>query len=142
MQVFWYKRLLLKEADAVNRLESGEKHTAQDWKKLQMLLMQLRKCCNHPFLFPGAEGEETASLKELIEASGKLQTLDRLLMKLHAKGHRVAIFSQFIQTLDIIDDYLREKGFRYTRLDGSTNRIRRIINVSESSDVLQHYRLF
>ena len=25
------------------------------WKKLQMLVMQLRKCCNHPYLFPGAE---------------------------------------------------------------------------------------
>ena len=25
------------------------------WQKLQSLIMQLRKCCNHPYLFPGAE---------------------------------------------------------------------------------------
>ena len=29
--------------------------TNQSWRKLQMLVMQLRKCCNHPYLFPGGE---------------------------------------------------------------------------------------
>lgn len=130
MQSFWYKRLLLKEEEAVNRLEKNDKNTASDWRKLQMLLMQLRKCANHPFLFPGAEADPlNTTTDDLVEASGKLQTLDRLLVKLHAKGHRVVIFSQWTHTLDIIHDFLEGRGYRFCRLDGGTNRIRRIINI-------------
>lgn len=138
MQMFWYRLILLKDADLVSKLDAkengggegeGKKATGADWRRLQMMLMQLRKAANHPFLFPGAEGETEATLEELIEASGKLQTLDRLLNKLKGKGHRVVIFSQFTHTLDLIDDYCRGRGHRYTRLDGSTNRIRRVINI-------------
>ncbi len=142
MQLFYYKLLLLKDADVVARLEAnsragggkkgGEKqHSASgtDWKRMQMLLTQLRKASSHPFLFRGAEGETEATVDEMVEASGKLQTLDRLLVKLKKAGHRCVIFSQWKHTLDILDDFLRGRGYRYTRLDGGTNRIRRIINI-------------
>ena len=45
-------------------------------------MMQLRKCANHPFLFPDAD---TSDPEALVQASGKMQMLDRLLKKLHAK---------------------------------------------------------
>ena len=71
-----------------------------------MLVVQLRKCCNHPFLFPGVEADpDTTSVQKLVEASGKMKLLDTLLIKLKERKHRVVIFSQFTRVLDIIDDY-------------------------------------
>jgi SWI/SNF-related matrix-associated actin-dependent regulator of chromatin subfamily A member 5 len=73
---------------------------------------QLRKCCNHPYLFPGAEppgGSDT--LEALLDASGKLTLLDRLLAKLHAAGHRVVLFSQFTSMLDLLETYLDGRGY-------------------------------
>jgi len=59
------------------------------------------------------------------------EVLDRLLVKLKAKGHRAVIFSQFTRHLDIIDDLLRMRGYRFCRLDGSTNRVQRAVDISE-----------
>ena len=46
-------------------------------------------------------------------ASGKLGVLDRLLTKLAAKGHRVVLFSQWNQVLDIVEDFLNLRGLQY-----------------------------
>ena len=63
--------------------------------------MQLRHCCNHPFLIKGieeAEGldhaDDKAYLDKLVASSGKLVLLDKLLPKLQSQGHRVLLFSQ------------------------------------------------
>lgn len=86
---------------------------------LNFLIMQLRKCCLHPFLFPGAEDDpDTTSLEDLIGQSGKLAVLDLLLQSLFKKGHRVTLFSQFSSVLDILDDYCRLRGWKYCRFDG------------------------
>jgi len=42
----------------------------------------------------------------MLEASGKLELLDKMLLKLHENGHRVLIFSQMKRVLDILEDYL------------------------------------
>lgn len=68
MQLFWYKGLLQKDADLLMRSEAGASGT---FKKLRTLWMQLRKCCNHPFLFPSTD--DTYNLDTLVEASGKMQ---------------------------------------------------------------------
>ncbi len=90
-------------------------------------LMNLRKVCNHPFLFgeprdPSSGqflGEAHPAL--LLMASGKFKLLDRMLPRLRAGGHKVLIFSQMTQLLDILHDYLLHKGYADTcRLDGST----------------------
>ena len=46
--------------------------------------------------------------------------LDKLLPRLKAQGSRILIFSQMTRMLDIIDDYLKYKGYLYCRIDGST----------------------
>jgi SWI/SNF-related matrix-associated actin-dependent regulator of chromatin subfamily A member 5 len=93
-------------------------------------MMQLRKCCNHPYLFPGAEPDFDGSTSDdLIQASGKLQTLDLLLKKLQERGHRVVIFSQFTSMLDILSDFLKLREYKHARLDGSTNRVQRAVDV-------------
>ena len=51
------------------------------------------------------------SMKVLIEASGKLVLIDKLLPKLKAGGHKVLIFSQMVRCLDILEDYLRYRRY-------------------------------
>ncbi|KAM7462757.1 hypothetical protein LguiA_030878 [Lonicera macranthoides] len=87
-------------------------------KSLQNLTMQLRKCCNHPYLFVGEYN--IWRKEEIVRASGKFELLDRLLPKLHRAGHRVLLFSQMTRLIDILEIYLQLHGFQYLRLDGST----------------------
>ena len=49
MQREWYTKILMKDIDIVNGAGKVEK------MRLQNILMQLRKCTNHPYLFDGAE---------------------------------------------------------------------------------------
>jgi ATP-dependent DNA helicase len=91
--------------------------------KLQNLLMQLRKVCNHPYLFFYPYNRKTGALKvnaDLIELGGKMVILDQLLHALRDRGHRTLIFCQMTMMLDIIQDYLEWSGQKYCRIDGST----------------------
>jgi helicase SWR1 len=51
---------------------------------------------------------------------GKLQTLDKLLRRLQAGGHRALIFTQMTKVLDILEQFLNIHGHKYLRLDGAT----------------------
>lgn len=64
--------------------------------KLNNVLMQMRKNCNHPDLIKGAfDGSITYPPSEEIRAQcGKMQLLERMLHSLHKGGHKVLIFSQ------------------------------------------------
>lgn len=65
-------------------------------------MVELKKCCNHPFLFESADhgygGDSgitgSSKLERVILSSGKLVILDKLLDRLHETNHRVLIFSQ------------------------------------------------
>ena len=93
---------------------------------LDNLMMQLRKCCIHPFLFDGAETDiDQTSCQELVGASGKLSVLDMLLRELFQNKHRCVLFSQFTSMLNILEDYCRMRGWKYCRLDGATARAKR-----------------
>jgi SWI/SNF-related matrix-associated actin-dependent regulator of chromatin subfamily A member 5 len=82
--------------------------------------MQLRKACNHPYLFDGVEDRSLDPMGEhLIENCGKLQLLDKLLTRLKEEGSRVLIFSQMTRILDILQDYCTIRGFEMCRIDGS-----------------------
>ncbi len=108
---------------------------------LMNIMMELRKCCNHPFLIKGAEDrimQDAASksdLKEftdplikyrailadqLVQSSGKMVILMKLLPKLQTGGHKVLIFSQMVRVLDLLEELLKLKSYSYERLDGST----------------------
>lgn len=88
--------------------------------RLANILMQLRKCCNHPYLFDGAEPTPFTNGEHLVDNSGKMVVLDRLLSKLQKNGSRVLLFSQMTRMLDIIEDYVALRGYAYCRIDGST----------------------
>ncbi|XP_019331761.1 chromodomain-helicase-DNA-binding protein 1-like isoform X2 [Alligator mississippiensis] len=112
LQRKYYKAILMKDLDAFEN-EAGKK------VKLQNVLIQLRKCVAHPYLFSGVEPEPFEIGDHLIEVSGKLCLLDKLLSFLYAGGHRVLLFSQMTQMLDILQDYMDYRGYSYERLDGS-----------------------
>lgn len=70
------------------------------------VVMQLRKVTCHPYLFDGAEpGPPYTTDEHLVENSGKMVILDKLLSNMKAKGSRVLIFSQMSRMLDILEDY-------------------------------------
>ncbi|XP_044857145.1 chromodomain-helicase-DNA-binding protein 1-like isoform X2 [Mauremys mutica] len=112
LQRKYYKAILMKDLDAFEN-EAGKK------VKLQNVLIQLRKCVAHPYLFSGVEPEPFEIGDHLVEASGKLCLLDKLLSFLYAGGHRVLLFSQMTRMLDILQDYMDYRGYSYERLDGS-----------------------
>ncbi|XP_048568793.1 probable chromatin-remodeling complex ATPase chain isoform X1 [Triticum urartu] len=113
MQKQYYRALLQKDLEVINA--GGER------KRLLNIAMQLRKCCNHPYLFQGAEpGPPYTTGDHLIENAGKMVLLDKLLPKLKARDSRVLIFSQMTRLLDILEDYLMYRGYQYCRIDGNT----------------------
>ncbi|KAL8515275.1 hypothetical protein ACS0TY_014113 [Phlomoides rotata] len=97
----------------------GLAHGSGRSKGLQNLTMQLRKCCNHPYLFLGDYFMQRS--EDIVRSSGKFELLDRLLPKLHRAGHRVLLFSQMTRLMTILGDYLSLKGYQFLRLDGTTN---------------------
>lgn len=126
--------------------------------------MELRKCCNHPFLIKGGrerelnnivnekmnnlnkeekekeenkDGEEENKEKEekekendeiivteeemiqhIIDCSGKMVLINKLLPKLKADNHKVLIFSQMVRMLDLLEEYCANKKYPYERIDG------------------------
>lgn len=98
------------------QLKKAEKHN------LNNILVQLRKCLCHPFIYNRAIEEQTndhmLAFQRLVEASGKLKLLNIMLPKLQERGNRVLIFSQFLENLDIVEDFLTGLDLPYCRLDG------------------------
>ncbi|CAH0490644.1 unnamed protein product [Peronospora farinosa] len=130
LQKQYYRAIYEKNTEFLTR--GGRKG---DIPSLMNVLMELRKCCNHPFLVKGVEEREVKRLakqvseskeeiqrqisESLVDTSGKLVLLDKLLPRLKETGHRVLIFSQFKMMLDIIQDYLALRRYNCERIDGN-----------------------
>lgn len=122
IQKSYYRAIFERNFDSLNM---GAK--ASNIPSLLNIMMQLRKCCNHPYLLRGVEdniarqraGSDVDENELLIHSCGKLVLVDKLLARLKEGGHKVLIFSQMIRLLDILEDYLIHKGYAYERIDGS-----------------------
>lgn len=84
-------------AGTVQELNKGSKGQVT----LLNIISDLKKCCNHPFLFESAEEEykghdETSMIDRLVRTSGKMVLLNKLLTRLKSAGHRVLLFSQVL----------------------------------------------
>ncbi|XP_061540195.1 chromodomain-helicase-DNA-binding protein 1-like [Phycodurus eques] len=126
LQKKYYKALLMKDVEAFGSDQSNK-------TRLLNILIQLRKCVDHPYLFDGVEPEPFEMGEHLIEASGKLCLLDNMLAYLQQGGHRVLLFSQMTRMLDILQDYMEYRGFSYERLDGSVRGEERNLAVKHFS---------
>ncbi|KAH3670530.1 hypothetical protein OGAPHI_001045 [Ogataea philodendri] len=101
-------------------------------KKLMNVMMQLRLVCDSPHLFfyPW-NGYADA---RLVEQSAKLQLLDQLLRPLHAKGHRVLVFTQFTSMLDLLEEYVANTlHYKTCRIDGATSQTDRQAEIDRFS---------
>ena len=114
MQRKLYVKLLKNDMDVVSAMGEVSK------MRLANLLMHLRKCTNHPYLFDGEEPQPFSNGEHLVTNCGKMIVLDKLLKKFKAQGSRVLIFSQMNRLLDILEDYCELRGYEYCRLDGQT----------------------
>ncbi|KAF5905416.1 chromodomain-helicase-DNA-binding protein 3 isoform X3, partial [Clarias magur] len=118
MQKKYYKFILTRNFEALNSKGGGNQVT------LLNIMMDLKKCCNHPYLFPVAsmEAPKTPSGAyegvSLTKSSGKLMLLQKMLRKLKEQGHRVLVFSQMTKMLDLLEDFLDYEGYKYERIDG------------------------
>eukprot|EP00934_Nitzschia_sp_Nitz4_P002372 Nitzschia sp. Nitz4//scaffold15_size197535//114083//119000//NITZ4_001588-RA/size197535-processed-gene-0.80-mRNA-1//-1//CDS//3329537745//2367//frame0 len=117
MQKQLYKKLLLRDLDTFTGNNSGKNRTA-----ILNIVMQLRKCCGHPYLFEGVEDRSLDPLGEhLVENCGKLNMVDKLLKRLKERDSRVLIFTQMTRVLDILEDFMVMRGYKYCRIDGNTS---------------------
>ncbi|KAK8276259.1 hypothetical protein V6Z12_D10G187200 [Gossypium hirsutum] len=116
-----YQKLLMKRVEenlgAIGNSKARSVHNS---------VMELRNICNHPYLSQ-LHVEEVDNLipqhylPPIIRLCGKLEMLDRILPKLKATDHRVLFFSTMTRLLDVMEDYLTFKQYRYLRLDGHTS---------------------
>ncbi|KAK4695570.1 hypothetical protein P7C71_g2204, partial [Lecanoromycetidae sp. Uapishka_2] len=126
-----YKSILAKNPELLKSImTSTKKSTGKDEKaNLNNILMQLRKCLCHPFVYSKnievRNDNAASSHRNLVDASSKLQLLEIMLPKLQERGHRVLIFSQFLDMLDIIEDFLDGLGLFHERLDGTTGSLQK-----------------
>ena len=152
MQRLWYQKILIKDIDTINSTilnnnknkdtnnnnnennnNKNNNNNNKGGNKIGLLniAMQLRKVCNHPYLFEGAEPTPHTTDYHLIYNSGKLLLLDKLLFKLKNNGSRVLLFSQMTRVLDILEDYAIFRNFEYCRIDGNTASDIRQLNIDE-----------
>lgn len=118
-----YKSILARNPQLMKSIFARDGKVAQKERtNLNNILMQLRKTLCHPFVYSRDIEERSVSsdvaYQNLVEASGKLKLLFIMLPKLQERGHRVLLFSQFLDNLDIVEDFLDGLGFQHRRLDG------------------------
>ena len=119
LQAKLYKQLVTYNKMSVSDGKGGK----TGMRGLSNMLMQLRKLCNHPFVFEQVEDQMNPdkSTNDLLwRTAGKFELLDRILPKLFKSGHRVLMFFQMTQIMNIMEDFLRLRSWQYLRLDGST----------------------
>lgn len=115
MQKKLYRDILIRDIDSIQG-------TSGSRSAILNIVMQLRKCAGHPYLFPGVEDRTLPPLGEhLVENCGKMVVLDKLLKRLHEMGLRVLLFTQMTRILDLMEDYLVMRRFNYCRIDGNTS---------------------
>jgi ATP-dependent helicase STH1/SNF2 len=119
LQAKLYKQLVTHNKLMVSDGKGGK----TGMRGLSNMLMQLRKLCNHPFVFDQVEDQMNPtkiSNDMLWRTAGKFELLDRVMPKFQATGHRILMFFQMTQIMNIMEDYLRLRGMQYLRLDGAT----------------------
>uniref|UniRef100_A0A667ZQG7 SWI/SNF related BAF chromatin remodeling complex subunit ATPase 4a n=1 Tax=Myripristis murdjan TaxID=586833 RepID=A0A667ZQG7_9TELE len=120
-------------------------------KTLMNTIMQLRKICNHPYMFQHIEESFSEHLgysggivsgPDLYRSSGKFELLDRILPKLRATNHKVLLFCQMTSLMTIMEDYFAYRNFKYLRLDGTTKAEDRGMLLKTFNDPASEYFVF
>ncbi len=115
-QKTYYRAIMERNREFLSRGTSSKSNVP----KLNNIFMQIRKVCNHPFLILGVEEKlatekkvELGNLDMLINSCSKLVLVDKLLAKLREGGHKVLMFSQMVEMLNILEEFLIDKKYPY-----------------------------
>lgn len=140
------KSIMERNPELIRAIFANTKLKSNERSSLNNILMQLRKCLGHPFLYSGAVEDKNVDEKtmhrNLVEASAKFVLLEQMLPRLQEHGHRVLIFSQFLGMLDIVEDFLTGIGFKYHRLDGSVTSLERQKRIDSFNEPGSEYFAF
>lgn len=95
---------------AIASLENNEDKAGTKHLKVLAAIMRLRRaCCNPSLIMPDSPVK-----------SSKLETFGEVLTELLENRHKALVFSQFVDHLTIIRNYLDQQKINYQYLDGST----------------------
>ncbi|XP_048620288.1 protein CHROMATIN REMODELING 8 isoform X3 [Brassica napus] len=97
----------------------------------------MRKICNHPDLLEREHSHQNPDYGNP-ERSGKMKVVAEVLKVWKQQGHRVLLFSQTQQMLDILESFLVANEYSYRRMDGLTpvkQRMALIDEFNNSDDV-------
>ncbi|GMF41308.1 unnamed protein product [Phytophthora fragariaefolia] len=149
-EIFVYCAMTMQQREYYNMICAGTLAKAMEEKygkyqaqlafkttTLRNKMIQMRKCCLHPYLFdePLTAGGDVITDERIVQVSGKMMVLDRMLPELKRKGHKVLIFSQMTRMLDILEDYLLMREHSYCRLDGGTKLMDRVDQMEKFNKV-------
>ena len=101
------------DRESLNLLSNSQKYNRF---MMNNVIMQHRKISNHPYIFLDYYTET----EELMRCSGKFELLDRMIPKLLKTGHRMLIFTQMTQVIQLLAVFFHYRGIRTLILDGST----------------------
>ncbi|KAH9420348.1 DNA excision repair protein ERCC-6 [Dermatophagoides pteronyssinus] len=83
-------------------------------------LVNIRKICNHPYLFSKECSPDGKFDKEFFKMSSKMVVVNALLKLWHKQGQKVLIFTQGRQMLNLLERWVIKKKYDYFRMDGTT----------------------
>ncbi|GAM27604.1 hypothetical protein SAMD00019534_107800 [Acytostelium subglobosum LB1] len=109
------------EREYLKFLASNEATDVLDGKKNLLYAIDiLKKVCNHPDILL-KDGEDKPYDYGNVERSAKLKVVQQILPMWQQQGHKVLLFCQTRQMLDIVESFIVECGLTYRRMDGTTS---------------------
>ncbi|XP_047959154.1 protein CHROMATIN REMODELING 8 isoform X1 [Salvia hispanica] len=90
----------------------------------------MRKICNHPDLLEREHSHGNPDYGNF-KRSGKMKVVAEVLNAWKDQGHRVLLFAQTTQMLDIMENFLVASGYIYRRMDGMTPVKQRMALIDE-----------
>ncbi|MDD3532645.1 MAG: DEAD/DEAH box helicase [Candidatus Cloacimonetes bacterium] len=132
-QISWCKmstvqeKLYMQILDTVQKKLLPESQEELSYVHILAALTKLRQVCNHPHL-------ANDDVLPALELSAKLELLVELVQDSIAAGHKVLVFSQFVQMLHIMRKVFDERDIRYSYLDGKTKDRRKPVEEFETNE--------
>eukprot|EP01132_Coremiostelium_polycephalum_P012954 gene12954-15824_t len=116
MQIAMYRNLVEKGILPMDPNSESYKKSISTFGGFNNVIKQLQKICNHPYLF----FDDWDINDDIVRASGKFDLMDQILIKMKASGHRVLIFTQMPEVINLMEEYFGYREWDYLRLDSST----------------------
>jgi ERCC4-related helicase len=121
-----YMKVLEKTRDEILQ-EAMERGGKMNHNTILTALTRLRQVCNHSSLV----GNE---MSEGLHESGKFEALKEMLTSAIENGHRILVFSQFVEMLKIVKQWLVQQGIKHEMLTGQTKNRQEVVERFNEDD--------